>query len=190
MNFAEYLPLALRTAKTLPTSREDLRHACLGLITEIGEFASEVKRHVIYEKPISDEMRAHMLEELGDAMWYVPLLLKSVDSSILPGLETDRTAELDQYTATFGDVAVLLALLSGTMAAAYVHADSVLRDEARSFAACIVVVIERAAMLLGSSGDEIRAQNIAKLRKRFPDSFSNEAAEARADKGGLDHRVS
>ncbi len=33
-------------------------------------------------------------------------------------------------------------------------------------------------------------ENIAKLRERFPDAYSNEAAEARADKGGLDARVS
>jgi hypothetical protein len=32
--------------------------------------------------------------------------------------------------------------------------------------------------------------NIDKLRERFPDAYSNEAAEARADKGGADARNS
>jgi hypothetical protein len=33
-------------------------------------------------------------------------------------------------------------------------------------------------------------ENIAKLQERFPNAYSNAAAEARADKGGLDARNS
>ncbi len=49
---------------------------------------------------------------------------------------------------------------------------------------------------LGGTLEEIMAQNIAKLRKRYPDKFTNEAAAARADKaeaqeiiGQVQHRV-
>ena len=190
MNFNEYLPLALRTAKVLPTPRDDLRHACLGFITEIGEFVSEVKRHVIYEKPISDEMRQHMLEELGDAMWYVPTLLKAVDSSILPGLEDDQGAEIRKECKTLADAALMLHMLSAIPSATYIQPEGFERDEVRKMAAALVWTIEIAAELLGSSGDAIRAENIAKLQKRFPNAFSNEAAEARADKDGASHLVS
>jgi hypothetical protein len=48
-------------------------------------------------------------------------------------------------------------------------------------------LIDRMAELLGTTGDQVRAQNIAKLRQRFPDAYTDAAAEARADKGGADH---
>lgn len=190
MNFNEYLPLALRTAKPLPTPRDDLQHACLGFITEIGEFASEVKRHVIYEKPLSEEMRLHCLEELFDAMWYVPTLLKSVDSQILPGLGERDINEVRSACGTLADAVVFLNMISATASAAYVQPESFHREEIRQMAGVLVVAIDITAELLGSNGDAGRAANIAKLQKRFPDAFSNEAAEARADKGGLSHKQS
>lgn len=119
MDFIDYQAAALRTA--LPESQVDgLVHASLGLITETGEFVSEVKRMAKYGKQITPEMHAHMCEEIGDVLWYVAL----------------------------------------------------------------------AAEHLGVSMKSLAKQNIAKLQKRFPEKFSNEAAEARADKGGLPHTVS
>lgn len=47
-----------------------------------------------------------------------------------------------------------------------------------------------AAEHLGVSMHAIAKQNIEKLQKRFPEKFSGEATEARADKSGLGHRES
>lgn len=47
-----------------------------------------------------------------------------------------------------------------------------------------------AADALGFTLDQVCQMNIEKLRIRFPDAYSNAAAEARADKGGLDARSS
>ena len=120
MNFNDYQRKVLRTAKTYPTLAENLNHAALGIATEGGEFTTEVKRAVIYGREITPEMREHMIEELGDLMWYVAL----------------------------------------------------------------------AAEHLGVNLGGIARENIEKLQKRFPQAYSNEAAEARADKGGLEARVS
>ena len=120
MNFNEYQAAAIRTAKPLPTLAENLAHAALGIATEGGEFTTEVKRAAIYGKQVSDEMRAHMAEELGDLLWYVAL----------------------------------------------------------------------AAEHLGVPMHQIARGNIDKLQKRFPEKYSNEAAEARTDKGGLSARAS
>jgi NTP pyrophosphatase (non-canonical NTP hydrolase) len=120
MNFNEYQALAMRTAKRFGHEATDLTHASLGLATESGEFITEVKRAAIYDKEITDEIRVHMAEELGDLLWYVAL----------------------------------------------------------------------AAETLGISMHQMARDNIAKLQLRFPQSYSNEAAEARADKGGLDARQS
>lgn len=43
---------------------------------------------------------------------------------------------------------------------------------------------------LGVSMHQIAQQNISKLAARYPEKYSDAAAEARADKGGLGHRES
>lgn len=116
----DYQKLAWRTAKQFGDLPKDLTHAALGIATEGGEFATEVKRAFIYGKEITDEMRAHIVEELGDTLWYIAL--------------------------------------------AATHLEVNLSDLARL--------------------------NIEKLAKRYPEKYSDQAAEARADKGGLDARTS
>lgn len=115
MEFNEYHSAAIRTAKLFSDLGQDLAHAALGLTTEVGEFTTEVKRISIYRKEMTPEMRAHMLEELGDTLWYIALACEH----------------------------------------------------------------------LGCPMDRIARDNIDKLRKRFPEKYTDQAAEARADKGGL-----
>lgn len=120
MNLNEYQALAIRTAKALPTLSANLAHAALGIATEAGEFTTEVKRMAIYDKPMTEEMRQHMAEELGDLLWYVALAAEHLQIPMA----------------------------------------KICRD------------------------------NIEKLRTRFPEKYTNDAAEARADKGGADARSS
>lgn len=120
MEFNEYQKAALRTEAERATIGERLNHCQIGLHTEAGEFATVVKRHIFYGKPLTEEMLANAKEELGDAMWYLAI----------------------------------------------------------------------GAEALGTTLEQLAIDNIAKLRARFPDKFSTEAAEARADKGGLDARSS
>jgi NTP pyrophosphatase (non-canonical NTP hydrolase) len=120
MNFHEYQLAAFRTAKTFGDLPTDLTHAALGIATEGGEFTTEVKRAAIYSKPITSEMIDHMVEELGDLLWYIAL----------------------------------------------------------------------AAEHLSVPLNTIAERNIAKLRQRFPQSYTDTAAEQRADKSGLGPRES
>lgn len=127
MNLHEYQAQSQRTCKpaekilsTLSPEVVGLLHAQIGITTEAGEFASEVKRAFVYAKEITPEMRAHMAEELGDLMWYV---------------------------------------------------------------ACAADVLQIPLVTMAR-------QNVEKLAKRFPELYSDAAAEARADKGGLGHRES
>ncbi|TCS37460.1 MazG-like nucleotide pyrophosphohydrolase family protein [Paucimonas lemoignei] len=120
MDLITYQNNALRTEKKLPTPVERLVHASLGLATESGEMTTEVKRMAIYSKPLDEDRRAHLAEEIGDVMWYLAI----------------------------------------------------------------------AADALGMQLADIAAANISKLQQRFPDAYSDHAAEARADKGGLDARNS
>lgn len=187
MNFNEYQLLALRTAKMFHSQRQNLRHAILGLITELGEFATEVKRHVIYGKPLTPEMVSHMIEEGGDAMWYVPLLMFSIgaDELVAPSEEF-----LQEVPSDPGDACVFLGAMVGGLSAWFVAPRSFGDpQDTETLVELVSIMIHTFdhvfAPLLGTTGDEMRARNIAKLRLRYPDKYSDEAAEARADKGGL-----
>jgi len=47
-----------------------LLHAALGIATEAGEFADIIKKRIFYTGPLD---KAHLIEELGDILWYVAL---------------------------------------------------------------------------------------------------------------------
>lgn len=187
MNLAQYLPLALRTEKKLPTAQERLEHALLGLITETGEIATEVKRMAIYGKPLDDARRAHIAEEIGDVLWYLAIgadvvepriFLEYVDIPVwdteveMPGIKLTCMA----MGSVVGD------LVDHVMSGDHGEVPALL-DNALKICWCY-------AQLIGIPLGQIAADNIAKLQERFPDAYSNEAAEARADKGGLDARNS
>ena len=75
MDINEYSKLALRTANDLgPTG--DLIHAALLIASEGGEVAGVVKKHYAYGRPLDT---IHLIEEIGDCMWGINLLLKTID---------------------------------------------------------------------------------------------------------------
>jgi NTP pyrophosphatase (non-canonical NTP hydrolase) len=185
VNFQQYRPLALRTAKMFPDSRANLQHATLGLITESGEFATEVKRLFAYGKPLTAEMNAHMREELGDVLWYVPLAMWAMGEVELP----ETTDEMrDEFGYNLPDLTCALGAMVGGVATLLKYGDDT--EDALLMLSAVVYIVERCAEIIGTTGDELRAANIAKLRQRFPDAYSDAAAEARADKGGADARNS
>lgn len=67
MEMREFQILANRTSKT-ESHRDGLFHASLGLAGEAGELCDATKKHLSYgQAPDID----NMVEELGDAMWYI-----------------------------------------------------------------------------------------------------------------------
>lgn len=88
-----------------------LLHAQLGICSEAGEIADAIKKHVIYGQELNVE---NLIEEAGDLMWYVALLLD----------------------------------------------------------------------VLGEELDSVLQQNIEKLKKRYPEGFSEFHAKERLDKKG------
>lgn len=192
MNFTQYKPLALRTEKPLATALARLDHVSLGLTTESGEYTTEVKRAAIYEKPLTPEMIAHMKEELGDVLWYVAIGCDVFNMDI-PEYQSLYEGEFDQLP-----VVTRLHLVSKRLAVeiGFFTLDISNHEDVKAQASMmrglvnIVSAVAHACDALDYSIEECMASNIAKLQKRFPDAYSNGAAEARADKGGLDARNS
>lgn len=202
MNLTDYQPLALRTEKPLPTVIERLAHAGIGLFTESGEIATCVKRITIYGKSLDDldkssppkSLRHNIGEEIGDAFWYLAigcsattLPLQSLMANLQPYPTTLALAtfSLAEGVGKFSKY-LRIALLSPEPASLSAHECRVANDYMRLIAQALVDIVELAGLDLRQILDD----NIAKLRERFPDAYSNEAAEARADKGGADARNS
>ena len=188
MDFNTYRPLALRTAKMFPEPRLNLRHAALGLLTELGELATEVKRVAIYGKEQTLAMTDHMIEEAGDAQWYVPLALLAVEATDEEVAEAFATFSLGGQLRCedLADACCVLSLMAGGVALSVAGSEGIDREiTILSCVALISIMDAKVAPMLAIHPDDLRAKNIAKLRLRFPDAYTDAAAEARADKGGL-----
>ena len=84
MNFEYYKPLALRTVKSLGNENSDLMHMAAGISGESGEVLDIIKKTFAYSKPLD---RAHLIEEIGDAMFYVNGLLELIGVEMSEVLE-------------------------------------------------------------------------------------------------------
>lgn len=78
MNIEHYSALALRTMSHLESPHLDLAHMALGIAGEAGEVADIIKKSVAYGKPLD---RNHVVEELGDVIWYMNGLLSMLGAS-------------------------------------------------------------------------------------------------------------
>lgn len=65
----QYQQLAMRTKKELGYEK-NLFHAALGIADEAGEFASAIKRALVYGKEL-DKINA--VEEISDSLWFLAL---------------------------------------------------------------------------------------------------------------------
>lgn len=193
IQLSEYQALALRTEKPLPTPHARMVHALLGLITETGEICTEVKRMAIYEKPLDDARRNHIAEEIGDVMWYLAIAGDAIGSSVFSFPVNLEVPE----DLCFSHISLAMSSDIGGLVDAVMFAedgcdsDSVSNPaEVRERLTMVYANLGTLAAMIGVSIEQIAGENIAKLQERFPDAYSNDAAEARADKGGLDARNS
>lgn len=106
MTPTEYNELARRTEmrdfgklrERINADDETLRliHAGMGMSTEIGEFQDSIKRYLFYGKPID---RTHMIEELGDILWY---FTGALDALNVP-MEHVARANINKLAARYPD---------------------------------------------------------------------------------------
>lgn len=77
----DYMSLAMRTEPTeylkLPV-HERLNHGVQGCVTEAGELTDALKRFIHYGTDID---RVNILEECGDMLWYLAIILDSIGSN-------------------------------------------------------------------------------------------------------------
>ena len=79
MNADEYMTEVLRTYAGQDTTTDKLTLSALGLAGESGEVADTVKK-LLYQGHRLDIM--HMVEELGDVLWYLVLACHALDCTL------------------------------------------------------------------------------------------------------------
>jgi len=76
MTLDDYNVLAVRTLNDLGSFKNNLVHMALGITGEAGEVADVIKKHYAYGKTLDVQ---HLVEEVGDIMFYLNGLLAEVD---------------------------------------------------------------------------------------------------------------
>jgi len=56
-----------------------LMHAQQGLADEVGEFTKQIKAHLYYSSELNCN---NLVEELGDALWYIALACNAMDADL------------------------------------------------------------------------------------------------------------
>ncbi len=170
MNFLEYSPLALRTAKPMPHIKQ-VQHAQLGLLTELGELADDVKKAFIYGKAF-DAVNAAI--EIGDYAWYLNLLCD--EEKIHPRHLDEQIANMKDSDFDESRDEVELSLELGKMTTTLLLDEETRGTPLLPLVQVIVGLLAVLAKRFGTTLDNCLATNIAKLAKRYGDKYSDYAA--------------
>ncbi len=195
MKAPEYQALAIRTAKMFQDLEKDLNHAVLGIVSETGELAETV--NAIWMDLPPKEGQSHqdnMKEEIGDASWY-PALACTIFGWKFEDLiiaDQQHVRELDfalfKASSVMSPVAVheCMTGFAGELAtqfkALYVYGKPLNEDKFKKYLSLFVTATAMLCEINQIEYADALEYNIAKLRKRFPNAYSDADALARADK--------
>jgi NTP pyrophosphatase (non-canonical NTP hydrolase) len=181
----EYASLARVTLKVLPF-RHHMIHMGLGIVGEFGELIDAVKKEYIYGKVVD---HINHIEEVGDVLWYVANLLPelsveakymqtALDKGYTRGLQIQQTEKVHE-DMNMGEIILSLTEAIAKQAAQLAR----LNPEEVPGTSFAVQIIENFAGntgvlcgLLGVDSSMAMERNIAKLKARYGDKFSSEAA--------------
>jgi NTP pyrophosphatase (non-canonical NTP hydrolase) len=173
----EYQGLAARTCPNLPGEHENERHMNLGVITEIGEVLDIYKKNLAYNKPFDV---VNLGEELADIAWYIVNKCRFHEIPLEEDFDTVK-AEVKQLLNTQmftqSDLSVNLkaeALMHPLLQAYCGPTNSI-------FSAPIVqlAILANIAEWYELDFFQCLTNNIDKLKVRYPEKFTEEAAQNR-----------
>lgn len=173
----EYQGLAARTCPSLPGEHENERHMNLGVVTEIGEVLDIFKKNLAYKKPIDV---VNLGEELADIAWYIVNKCRFHD---VP-LDDDFTvvkAEVKELLETTVFIEKELSRELKTEALMHPLLQVYIGPANNIFSAPIVQLSFLANIAEWYELDffQLLTNNIDKLKVRYPEKFTEEAAQNR-----------
>lgn len=178
MNFATYIPLAVRTCKELPLS-DHINHMALGVVGEMGEIIDQLKKAYIYGKTLD---QVNIVEEVGDVAWYVAGILNSFPGAAIDAIMTTAAMPVNPEVLAEAQATTTRSILSlnshmcdllGELQQAVDEGDM---KTAEAGAKIVYAMLYALAELLNVDLEQACEVNIAKLAKRYGDKYSDYAA--------------
>lgn len=172
MNYQEFVTSRV---KWLATPQLDLAHSAMGLLGECVEYSEAF-------------LPSNRIEELGDLEFYTehadqviaklstqyPITVISIDRDEARMLERDSLYWITHWSAEYHDFAKKAFIYNKPLEG--------LVDKMNAAIVRIKVCLHFLANRAGHTRDEIQQMNQAKLELRYPTGYSDQAAQARADK--------
>ena len=173
MIFSEYQELALRTAKLEEPATRKALHCGIGLITEVGEIADAHKREIFYGKEID---KVNTLEEVGDLLWYVALGCNAImfnmdEAEAIPVEDKYLEPPVDYTIASIAKYASYISTTASFGSEEKLYENYMAYDLVR-----VLHFIRVYCAKTGIDYDKAKDVNIAKLKARYPDGFSEDKA--------------
>lgn len=191
MLFDTYTNLAVRTLKD-KGYRLNILHGLTGVFTELGELADAYKRHVYYGTPLDI---VNVTEEVGDILWYVAILSKTLDPQgkfnlSFNFIDPEEQLYVDDHVPLEAD-AILLNIISmsidvGQLVASYEFGfvkggdtpveEGEFLESAHMELRTILLRLKWLCIDMGVDIKEAAVINISKLEIRYPEKFTETAA--------------
>lgn len=164
MHFYEYRHLAQRTSNASLTKAEHVINGALGLCGESGEVAD-----LVCMNPTA-EQKAAVVEELGDVLWYCAELATWLE------LEPAIPGEGEEWGRVHGALGLCVAAssIADHVKKAYMQGHPVSKTTIASRLYTVFRIVSELSALVGSTSSDVMAQNIDKLRKRYPVKFESD----------------
>lgn len=153
LNLAEYQQLAKRTCPDLGSRALNMEHMEDGIFTECGEIVDIFKKKLAYKKPIDF---VNLGEEIADVAWYL------VNAATFNELKVEEA--LSFKVVDEGQCKNIFKWLY----ADYVNEEYTITD--------LLAILKSVCIYFKLDFEECLYRNIEKLKVRFPEKFSEEAA--------------
>lgn len=174
------------------TGPEGLQHATVGMTGEAGELLDAIKKVWVYGR---ERDRKNEVEELGDFEFYFEAGLQTLRAQDRPELSEVNHEIIAELVKKFDGsqivaVSQLTAAAAGMLSLSTVMFDPLSEVEERKEAfgqieealSTVDAMLALTYSTLGIARDEALQANVAKLRVRYPQGYTDAAAIARADK--------
>jgi NTP pyrophosphatase (non-canonical NTP hydrolase) len=170
----EYQGLAARTCPNLPGEHENERHMNLGVITEIGEVLDIFKKNLAYGKAIDV---VNLGEELADISWYIVNKCRFQEISLEDAFNT-VTAEVKDLldTQMFSEEGLSKELKTEALMHPLLQAYCGPTNSIFSAPIVQLAILANIAEWFELDFFQCLTNNIDKLKVRYPEKFTEEAA--------------
>jgi len=185
MNYFEFQNEAVKTFKGSEDQNKDFHYLALGLAGEVGELAN------LYKKTYHGQaIREKYLEEAGDCLWYLAVLLSMSKKSLSTGADPGLTGNPnpDNYYSPIKnlDRSDFVAVAAFIISSQYNILDHIMfalgefmagQNARRALRIVTIMTMELLYTLCAPHGitlEEIYQHNVAKLRERHGEKYNPE----------------